>query len=134
MTPEGTNELFPVLRGVLQQAQEPLDCNQLYDMAEVRAVAASANRVSDYLGVMFRRGDLSRVASGERGGGARARWKYIWKAKDAPAWKTSGVDPTKVVEYKPKAILDRPSIYITEEGGHIHIEMPQLSITIKVKP
>lgn len=39
----------------------------------------------------------------------------------------------EVVDFVPKAILDRPSIYIAEDGDHINIELPNLSITIKKK-
>lgn len=130
MTPEGHNDLFPALEAILREAEEPLDCNQLFDMAPIRALAPSANRVSDYLGVMFRRGLVSRVASDSRSEGSRARWKYVWKKKDRPGWKA----PPAAVDYRPKAILDRPSIYITEDGDAIHIELPHLSIAIRKKP
>lgn len=33
----------------------------------------------------------------------------------------------------PKAILDRPNIYIAEDGDFINIELPNLSINIKKK-
>lgn len=130
MTPEGHNELFPAIEAVLKDATEPLDCNQLFDMQPIRANAPSANRVSDYLGVLFRKGKVSRVAS-ERSDAVsgRARWAYVWKAKELPQWK----QPKDIVDYKPKAILDRPSIYITEDGDNINIELPHLSIVIKKK-
>ncbi len=130
MTPEGHNELLPVLETILRSATEPLDCNQLYDMQQVRSVAPSANRVSDYLGILFRKGKVSRTPN-ERGDAiaGRARWAYLWKDKELPAWKK----PKEVIDYKPKAILDRPSIYITEDGDNINIELPHLSIVIKKK-
>lgn len=83
--------------------------------------------MSDYLGVLFRRGKVSRVPA-ERDGTNRARWKYVWRNKEAPVWRKP---PSDVVDFKPKALLDRPNIYIAEDGGHIHIQMPHLSITIK---
>lgn len=130
MTPEGHNDLLPALEAILREAPEPLDCNQLYDMQPIRNVAPSANRVSDYLGILFRRGLLSRVAN-ERvsASGSRARWAYLWKNKEMPEWKVH----KEVIDYRPKAILDRPSIYISEDGDNIHIELPHLSITIKKK-
>lgn len=130
MTPEGHNELLPVLETILREATEALDCNQLYDMQQVRAVAPSANRVSDYLGILFRKGKVSRTQNERSDSVAgRARWAYVWKDKQLPEWKR----PREVVDYKPKAILDRPNIYITEDGGHISIELPHLSIVIKSK-
>ena len=59
MTPEDHNELLPALEAILKEASDPLDCNQLYDMQQIRAVAPSANRVSDYLGILFRKGKVS---------------------------------------------------------------------------
>jgi len=130
MTPQGHNDLFPLIEGALKEATEPLDCNQLFDMADIREVAPSANRVSDYLGVLFRRGLVTRVANTDRDG-SRARWKYMWRDKKPAKWKQAVA--AEAVTYAPKAILDRPNVYITEDGANIHIELPSLSITIKKK-
>jgi hypothetical protein len=129
MTPQGHNDLFPLIESALRNASEPLDCNAIFAMPVVYEVAPSANRVSDYLGILFRRGLVSRVPS-DRADGSKSRWKYIWRNKDIPAVRERAL---KVVDYAPKAILDRPNIYISEEGGHINIELPQLTITIKKK-
>lgn len=129
MTPEGYNDLFPAIEAVLRNANEPLDCNQIFRIPEVNQIAPSANRVSDYLGILFRRGMVSRVPS-DRSDGSKSRWKYVWRNKDIPAIKQHAL---KVVDYAPKAILDRPNIYISEDGVNINIELPHLSITIKKK-
>jgi len=128
MTPEGHNDLLPAIEAALKEANEPLDCHALFDRADIRAVAPNVNRVSDYLGVLFRKGRVNRVAN-EGGASTRARWAYVWKDKELPAWKK----PMEVIEYRPKAVLDRPNIYITEDGEHIHIELHELTITIKKK-
>jgi len=130
MTPEGHNDLFPAIEAALKASAEPLDCNELFDMEAIRSIAPSANRVSDYLGVLFRRGLVSRIANERTDTGrSKARWKYLWKQKEMPAWRKD----VEIVEYKPKAILDRPNIYISEDGNNINIELPHLSITIKKK-
>jgi hypothetical protein len=129
-TPEGHNDLFPAIEAALREANEPLDCNQLYDRPEIRQIAPSMNRVSDYLGVLFRRGVLSRVAS-DKSSGSRTRWSYLWRKKELPAWRKP--PDTEIIDFKPKAILDRPNIYISEDGENINIELPHLSITIKKK-
>ena len=127
MTPEGHNDLNPRLQLALKAADKPLTFQDLYDMPDIREVAPSPNRVSDYLGVMFRRGLVSRVRIDSEGS-SRARWGYVWKEKKQPEWRGK---PAEVVDYKPKAILDRPNIYIAEDGAHINIELPGLSITIR---
>ena len=131
MTPEGHNDLYPLLQQQLQMATKPMTCHELFDVPEVRAVAPSANRISDYLGVMFRRGQLSRVqAEAVEGEHGRARWAYLWRAK-APEWKEAAKIEPK--DFSPKPILNKPNIYITEDGGHITIEMPEISIQIQIQ-
>ena len=50
--------LYRLLEKLLREAEGPMNCNELFDIAEVRDYAASPNRVSDYLGNMWRRGLL----------------------------------------------------------------------------
>lgn len=121
------NDLLSLLEDLLKEATEPKDCNELFDDERVRQVAQSANRVSDYLGVMFRRGLVSRVPSDRSEANNRARWKYLWKGRPLPAWRKD----VEVIDYAPKPILDRPNIYISEQGSNIVIQLPGLSITIK---
>lgn len=133
MTPEGHNDLYPLLERHLKMAESPLTCHDLYRVPEIRAVAPSANRISDYLGVMFRRGQVSRVQAlptGEEEHG-RARWAYLWREKITPDWlKEAKVQP---VDYRPKPLFDRPNLHITEDGTHLNIEMPEISIQIQIR-
>lgn len=126
MTPEGHNDLFPAIQAVLKEATEPLDCHQVFERPEVRRHAPSVNRVSDYLGVLFRKGLVTRVAS--TAPGSRSRWAYAWRDKSLPDWR--GPEPTM---FRPKALMDRPDLYIAENGEFISIELPGFSITIKKK-
>lgn len=128
MTPEGHNDLLPAIEHALIVADEPLDCNQLFDLPEIRAIAPSVNRVSDYLGVLFRRGLVSRTPS-HREGSNRARWKYVWKGKPLPEWHKKA----QVIDYKPKPIFNKPDMYISDNGDNISIELPNLIIQIKKK-
>lgn len=47
--------LFQVLEQVLKEAEKPMTCNELFDDPRVKEYAKTANRVSDYLGGLFRR-------------------------------------------------------------------------------
>lgn len=131
MTPEGHNELYPLLQQHLQASDRPLTCHDLYDVPEIRAIAPSANRISDYLGVLFRRGVLSRLQNSSEDEHGRARWAYIWKEKVTPEWKKTVKAEPK--DFRPKAILDRPNLYISEDGTHLNIEMPEISIQIQIR-
>jgi hypothetical protein len=115
--------LLEVLEKVLAAADRPLDCNELFDMPEVRPHAASANRVSDYLGNLWRKGKLSRVPATDPGRGPR--WKYQWKKKLSTG--------STSVEYIPKLLADRPTMLISEQGDQIQIELSDLTILIKQK-
>lgn len=134
MTPEGHNDLYPLLERILRSSDKPLNCHELYDMEEVRNVAPSVNRVSDYLGVMFRKGQVSRVpADAASTMPTRARWSYVWREKVTPEWKQTTQVKADPVTYRPKPILDRPNVYITEDGGHITLDMPEITIQIQLK-
>lgn len=115
--------LYQLLEKILFEADGPLDSQQIYDIAEVRAIAPSANRVSDYLGNIWRKGLASRVPSGDAGRGPR--WKYVWKKKSTAV--------ERAIDYAPKLLVNRPTVVITEEGLNIQIEMPELSIIIRQK-
>jgi len=117
--------LFPALEAALKAASEPLDCQTLFDMSEIRAHAASANRVSDYLGGLWRKGQVVRLPA-PRTGNNRSRWAYQWKGHKGPAMHG--------VEYTPRILADRPTLLITEEGRDVTIETPHLLITIRQKP
>lgn len=114
--------LYKALEKALRNAKGPMDCVQLFDLPEVKEHASSANRVSDYLGNLWRRGEVTRLPGGNVPG-SRARWSYQWKKNPL----TPGID------YLPKLLVDRPTVVITEEGKTIQIEMPSLTILIKQK-
>lgn len=122
------NGLFPALEAALKAASEPLDCISLYDMPEIRAHAASVNRVSDYLGGLWRKGLVVRLPSSTEG--SRSRWAYVWKGPKGPKLHAR---LNEAIEYTPRVIADRPSVLITEEGSTITIELPNLILVIKTK-
>jgi hypothetical protein len=111
--------LFRALEQIFRETDKFMDCNELFDYQEVKNYAASANRVSDYLGSMWRKGQLTRLPSN---GNSRARWMYQWKEKT----------PVGVVgkEYAPKLLIDRPLVTVTEEGMTMVVTTPHLTIHI----
>jgi len=130
MTPEGHNDLLPLLKQKLQTADKPLTSYDLYAMEDVKAIAPSANRVSDYLGVMYRRGELSRVNVSGISNIKRVRWAYVWRERELPDWVRQAKREPK--PFRPKPVLEKPNIFISEDGSHLHIEMPEISIKIEI--
>lgn len=119
--------LFPVLEAALKAASEPLDCQTLYDMPSVQKHASSVNRVSDYLGGLWRKGLVVRLPA-PKTGESRARWMYEWKGH-----KGAKVH-AEAMEYAPRVLTDKPSLLITEEGNVMTLETPHLIIQIRQKP
>ena len=117
--------LFTALEAALKAASEPLDCHALYEIAAVKASAASVNRVSDYLGNLWRRGLVVRLPA-PKDGTSRSRWTYEWKGNKGPRLHAA-------MDYAPKVLIDRPSMLITDDGATVHLEFPNLIISIRQK-
>ncbi len=122
--------LFGALKAELQRAREPLSSADLYDIPSIRDFAETVNRVSDYLGHMWRKGEVLRLPA-PRQEGTRARWLYVWKNKVPP--KKKPVDLSQAIEFDPTvgALLNRPNMSVTEEGDTVVITLPAITITIK---
>ena len=117
--------LFPAIEAALKAASEPMDAQALFDMAPIREHAASVNRVSDYLGNMWRKNLVTRLPAPKMTG-SRSRWTYEWRGQKGP--KVYGT------EYTPNILLDRPTLLVTEEGTTITLEFSNLVIVVKQKP
>lgn len=118
--------LYQALEKELKGSQEPLSCAELYERMSIREYASSVNRVSDYLGNLWRRGDVVRLPA-PRGITSRARWLYTWKGR-----KVVKPDKSTAIDFgAKKLLLQRPSLEISEAGANITIEMPHFVITIK---
>lgn len=119
--------LFPALEAALRAASSPMDCQSLFDMPSIKQHAASVNRVSDYLGGLWRKGLVVRLPAPKEGS-SKARWMYEWKGQKGPKLYDHAL------EYTPRILADRPSVLITEEGNVITMEFPNLIISIRQKP
>lgn len=128
--------LFYALEMALKKAKQPKTCIELYDEHEdIRELAASPNRVSDYLGGLWRRGLAVRVPA-PKSTGSSARWAYAWK-KEKPG--TEPVFSPKAQEFIDSVQLNGQSVYkrgkvdIRDNGNTILIDLPALQITIQMK-
>jgi hypothetical protein len=119
--------LFPALEAALRAASSPMDCQSLFDLPTIKEHAASVNRVSDYLGGLWRKGLVVRLPAPKESN-SKARWMYEWKGQKGPKLYDNAQ------EYVPRVLADRPSVLITEEGNVITMEFPNLIISIRQKP
>ena len=122
--PEG---LFPAIEEVLKKSPQPMDCQALFDIPEIKALAASANRVSDYLGHLWRKNKVMRHPA-PRDTSSKTRWVYEWKGERGPKIRET------TAEFAPRILADRPSVLITEDGMELTIETPYMTITVRQKP
>lgn len=115
----------------------------MFDSPDVKKFADSVNRVSDYLGHMYRRGLLGREPA-PKTLNSQARWGYFWKNRaEVDALKAATVAHRATLEQVTSAtelpaplrrILSKPNIEITDNGGTVVIDLPELMITIRSKP
>ena len=127
--PRTEEGLYEALEAELKKSAQPMSCAQLFDKASVREHAATVNRVSDYLGNMWRKGLVTRLAA-PREHNSRARWIYAWKGR--PTTVLPSMD--EAVDFLDKQmILQRPSMEISEAGKKLRIELANFVITIVSK-
>ena len=123
--------LYQALEQVLRQAEKPMTCNELFDLPSVKQYAATANRVSDYLGGLFRKRLVVRLPAPKNNNSA-ARWAYQWR-QDDPAEAQNPRGP-EAIEYEAKrTVMEKPNIKIMEDGRRVFIDLPEMSITICLK-
>lgn len=127
--------LIRSLELALQSATEPLTCIQLWDTSDVKLYASSPNRVSDYLGNLWRRGLVLRTPA-PRLHNSSARWAYLWKGQDphpaAPVYSAS----TEVFAKSDNSggtVYQSGAVDIKDDGGTITINLPAFTITIQSK-
>lgn len=124
--------LYGALEEVLKKSKEPLSCAELFEVDAIRKHASTVNRVSDYLGNMWRAGEVARVANPAPTAQSRARFLYAWKGRVLA--KPTLDEIRKSAEFssgKVNSILSRPNLEITEEGKTVVITLANFTITIK---
>lgn len=128
--------IYHVLETLLKKSKEPRTCVDLFDHPDVKKFADSVNRVSDYLGHMYRRGLLGRVPA-PKTLNSQARWAYFWKDRSEVTIEEAPKPPVAPAPLPatdhPQTVLSKPNISITDDGGTVVIDLPQLTITIRSK-
>lgn len=129
--------IYQVLAKLLKASPKPLTCVELYDFPEVRKYAADTNKVSDYLGHMYRRGFLNRAPSQ---GVGFARWAYGWKdPKLEPKITSRRAQPklsvinTEATEKVRRTIAEKAAVKVVEDGDDIIIDTLHFTIRIHTK-
>lgn len=127
--------LYEVLETLLRGADKPMTCVEMFDKQEVKDRAATANRVSDYLGHLWRRGKVTREPAPHIGGDA-SRWAYSWrKAADQQSAATPEygniADFTAHKIKRGGANISPKDMLIEYDDESVTIRLPTITITIK---
>ena len=117
--------IYGVIEQYLKDSDGPLTCNALWDFADVKANAASADKVSDFLGLMWRRNLIQRW-SVPKTSTDRARFAYSWMTE-------SDNKTHQKVANLVRAEYSTDNITITEDNGRIIIDFPKFTLTVQSK-
>lgn len=121
--PRSEQGLFQALEHELKTSKEPLDCNDLFERASVRQHAQTVNRVSDYLGGLWRKGKVLRLPA-PRSDNSRSRWMYQWKGSRGAARNDAAmVSPAQAIA----AAVGMGTQVVTKP---ITLDLPGCTITI----
>lgn len=120
-------EIYRILEGYLKSTDTPLSSSTLWEHADVQAHARSAEKVSDYLGLMWRRNLLQRWNTPATAT-SRARYAYTWKdeSSDLPA---PIAQKLKDVSTPHK----RGNVVITEDNDRVVLDFDKFTIIVQAK-
>lgn len=119
-------EIYTILEELLRKTGDnPLTCVDLFEDKRVASLVETPNRVSDYLGHMWRRGLIQRWYANETT--QRARYAYTWKEEKAKEPKK--IEALSVVRNDSV----KPHVTITEEDKRIVLDFPQFTIIVQSK-
>lgn len=124
--------LFSAIQERLQEADNPLTCVDLLEDSRIRKFTTEANRVSDYLGHLWRRGEVERYAA-PRTDTSSARYAYLWKkqGKKAKAERALATPPAKPLP--PNTLYAKTNLTVEEANGVVVINLPYVVIRIEPK-
>lgn len=120
-----TAEIYKVLEKHLKKAGDnPQTCVDLYEHRDVQALVESANRVSDYLGHMWRRGVLQRWYAANTT--QRSRYAYTWIGDEKR-------EEPKPVHYLTSVDGKKPNVTVVEEENRLVLDFKSFTVTIQSK-
>ncbi|MGZ5175375.1 MAG: hypothetical protein ACXWIS_14560 [Burkholderiales bacterium] len=117
-------EIYRVLEKHLKATKNPMTCVDLYSKLDVKNLARDANKVSDFLGHMWRRGLLKR-AYAPKTSTSFARYAYTWQDEKQDAETAKPPPPHVAVRGKAP-----PHIEIDEKNGSVTVTSTDFVITI----
>lgn len=120
-------EIYKIIEQYLKESSVPLSSADLWERVDVQSNAKSADKVSDYLGLMWRRGLLQRWDAPATSV-SRARYAYSWMSEaDKVPEKVARALHSVASSYK------KSNVTITEEDNRIVLDFDKFTLTIQAK-
>lgn len=123
--------IYKVLENHLRKTDKPLTCVDLYEKGDVKKFAKDANKVSDYLGHMWRRGLLHRFFA-PKTDTSFARYAYTWKKDGDDAHDDARPVPPSPRQYS-RIAGSRPNVEVNEADGSVVITFDQFTVTVRAR-
>jgi hypothetical protein len=126
MAIKSSNEVYKIIEELIKKSEdEPLTCVDLFEDTRIAKLVDNVNRLSDYLGHMWRTGLLQRWYNNKPG--QKARYGYTWK--EVEVQEPQKVEPLHVV----KNDIGKPQVTITEDEKRIILDFPSFTIIVQSK-
>lgn len=123
--------IYKIIEKYLRGSTEPMSCIDLWEHVEVRQNAISPEKVSDYLGLMWRR-DLIMRWNTPVTSTSKSRYAYTWRdEKDADKPTPVGT-PSKA----PRLVSTghkKANVTVTEDGDRLILDFDKFTMTIQAK-
>jgi hypothetical protein len=120
--------IYALIERYLKASKTPLTSVDLWDRSDIRKAEKSAEKVSDRLGLLWRRGLVQRWEI--RRPDTRARFGYTWKDEAAKADSTPRMLEAVGVAGYPRR---KANVAIIERDDCIVLEFDKFTITVQAK-
>lgn len=121
--------IYKLIEHHIKEANAPVTCADLWDHPDIRANAKSPEKVSDYLGLMWRRDVLQRWHT-PLTSVSKSRYAYSWREQEEEEnqFKAEAPAPRLVQTNYKKA-----KVTITEDDTRIILDFENFTMTIQSK-
>lgn len=121
--------IYKIIEKHLKATTEPQSCVDLWEHLDVRQNAKSPEKVSDYLGLMWRR-DLIQRWNTPVTSVSKSRYAYTWKANDET------LDRPTPVTSAPRLVSTghkKSNVTVTEDGDRLILDFDKFTMIIQAK-
>lgn len=120
--------IYKLIEQHIKSASSPVSCTDLWDHPDIRANAKSPEKVSDYLGLMWRREVLQRWHTPITSV-SKSRYAYSWREQEDENKYTVEPPAPKLVQSNYK----KAKVTITEDDIRIILDFENFTMTIQSK-